>query len=238
MTDPRFSAQDLAQTSAQLRTLAQLDADNRACVACALRPGCAAPVPGEWLATSAPAGGIVLIAEAPGSEDDRQGRPLVGPAGQGVRGLLAGAGLGDAPLFLTTLVKCRPPLRRPATPAEAQTCAELWLWPQLRTLRPRVVLTLGNAATRALLGTGRQGSGVTRLRGRWQRVPLPGRGPTGAAPVLALPLPHPATLARDEARAPGGPWDLTRSDLRAAAAVWRGEQAPGSPGAPAPEPLF
>lgn len=207
---------------------------NRACVACPLRPGCAAPVPGEWAADiRVQSGGLLLVGEAPGPEEDRQGRPFAGRAGEGLRTLLAGAGLDRAPLFLTTLVKCRPPAHRSPTPAEVQTCAERWLRPQLAALRPRMVLTLGNAATRHLLGTGPADTGITRLRGRWQRAPLA----HGAAPLL-LPLLHPATAARDEARLPGGPWSLLAGDLAEAAAVWRGEREARPAAPPAPPSLF
>ena len=224
--------------------LAELLAANRACVACTLRPGCAAPVPGES-AGELPVrpGGLLLVADAPGPEEDRQGRPFVGHAGEGLRALLAQvglagaeltgtglaeAGLDGAPLFLTTLVKCRPPAHRDPTPAEVQTCAEGWLRPQFAALRPRLVLTLGNAATRQVLGTGPGDTGITRLRGRWQRA-APAYG--GA---LTLPLLHPATAARDEVRLPGGPWSLLAADLGEAAAVWRGEREarPAAPPAP------
>ena len=213
--------------------LADLLAANRACVACTLRPGCAAPVPGEWAgALPVRPGGLLLVADAPGPEEDCQGRPFVGYAGEGLRALLAGVGLDDAPLFLTTLVKCRPPAHRDPSPAEAQTCAEGWLRPQFAALRPRLVLTLGNAATRQVLGTGPGDTGITRLRGRWQRA-APAYG--GA---LTLPLLHPATAARDEVRLPGGPWSLLAADLGEAAAVWRGEREARPAAPPAPPSLF
>ncbi|KQR40998.1 uracil-DNA glycosylase [Deinococcus sp. Leaf326] len=215
--------------------LPELLAANRSCVACTLRPGCAAPVPGEWVGEApaqAHSPSLLLIADAPGAEEDRQGRPFAGRAGEELRALLGDAGLGRAPLFLTTLVKCRPPAHRDPSPAEAQTCAERWLRPQLAALRPRLILTMGNAATREVLGTGPGDTGITRLRGRWQRA-APAYG--GA---LLLPLLHPATAARDEARLPGGPWSLLRGDLKEAAAVWRGERAARPAAPPAPPSLF
>ncbi|MFC5848168.1 uracil-DNA glycosylase [Deinococcus petrolearius] len=215
-------------------SLPELLATNRACVACTLRPGCAGPVPGEWAGSvQGHSGGLLLVGEAPGPEEDRQGRPFVGRAGEGLRTLLAGAGLARAPLFLTTLVKCRPPAHRPPSPAEVQTCAARWLRPQLAALRPHVVLTLGNAATRHLLGTGPGDTGITRLRGRWQRAPL-----AHGAAALLLPSLHPATAAHDEARLPGGAWDLLAGDLAEAAAVWRGEREARPAAPPAPPSLF
>nr|WP_288404083.1 uracil-DNA glycosylase [uncultured Deinococcus sp.] len=206
---------------------------NRACVACTLRPGCAAPVPGDWVGQpQARPGGLLLLGDAPGPEEDRQGRPFAGHAGEGLRTLLAGAGLDRAPLFLTTLVKCRPPAHRPPSAAEVQACTERWLRPQIAALRPGMVLTLGNAATRHLLGTGPADTGITRLRGRWQRA-APAYGG-----VPLLPLLHPATAARDEARSPGGAWDLLARDLAEAAGVWRGEREARPAAAPAPPPLF
>lgn len=199
----------------------------RACAACALRPGCSGVVAPQGL----PGAPVLLVGGAPGVHDDREGRPFVGPAGGLLERILAAADLSRDDVALTHVVKCRPPGDRPPTPQEVQTCAGLWLGPHFALTRPRVVVTLGNVATQALLRTTR---GVGSLRGQWftSEVPVQG-GPPLRVPVM--PLFHPAYLLSHDTRAPGGPKSLTWRDIREVAAVLRGEKRPGpaEPGAAA-----
>lgn len=190
----------------------------RECAACALRPGCLQVVVAEG-DLAAP---LLIVGEAPGGEEDRQGRPLVGPAGQLLDRILAAAGLSRREALLTNAVQCRPPGDRPPTPLEVDTCTGLWLRPQLAWLRPRVVVTLGNVPTRALLGTR---AGITQLRGQWRAYtyPLPGGQ---QEQTWLMPMFHPAYLLRQDSRAPGAPKSLTWRDIREVAAVLRGERSP------------
>lgn len=212
--------------------LETLEGRARGCVACALRPGASQVVVGE----GNPAAPLVIVGEAPGGEEDQVGRPFVGPAGQLLDRILAAVDLSRQDAYLTTVAQCRPPGDRAPYPAEAATCAELWLFPRLSLLRPRVILSLGNTATQQLLGTRR---GITELRGRWYPYP-----PGSSHETLLMPLFHPAYLLRYQTRAPGGPRSLTWRDIREAAAVLRGEKAPGElacagwPGADDPPTLL
>lgn len=206
--------------------LAELEAQARSCVACALRPGCSQVVVAEGRA-DAP---LLVIGEGPGGTEDRVGRPFVGQGGQLLDQILAAAGIRREEAYLTNIVKCRPPGNRDPQPLETATCTALWLEPQLRRLRPRVILSLGNTPTSYLLGTR---AGITRLRGQW----FPFRhddGQGGEYSALLMPLLHPAYLLRHDSRAPGSPKSLTWRDIREAAAVLRGEKAPEGFGSLAP----
>lgn len=198
--------------------LATLLSSNRGCRACALRKGCSQVVTGEGPARAR----LLLIGEAPGGEEDRLGRPFVGPAGALLDKILVAAGLQRHESYLTNIVKCRPPANRDPTPEEAELCTQLWLRQELAVLRPQVVLTLGNVSTGQLLQT-RQG--ITKLRGQWVRLTLP----TGEETWL-MPLLHPAYLLRQDTRAAGGPKSLTWRDIQEVAAVLRGEKEPQETG--------
>ena len=107
---------------------------------------------------------LVFVGEGPGAEEDRQGIPFVGRAGQLLARLIEGIGLRRDDVYICNVVKCRPPGNRDPLPAEIEACRP-YLDAQLDFLAPRVVVTLGNFATRLLLDTK---EGITKLRGREQ----------------------------------------------------------------------
>lgn len=183
--------------------LSALAEQNRACVACKLRPGCTQVV----VSDGDPGAPLLIVGEGPGGDEDRIGRPFVGRGGQLLDRILEAVGLGRQDVYVTNIVKCRPPANRAPEQGETETCTELWLEPQLRLLRPRLILTLGNTPTQYLLGT-RQG--ITKLRGEWQ----PYRQRDGLWEALLMPMFHPAYLLRNETRAVGGPKSLTWRDIR------------------------
>ncbi len=132
-----------------------------------------------------PAAELMVVGEGPGREEDLQGRPFVGRSGQLLDRLLAEeAGLRRAQVYIANVVKCRPPGNRDPLPDEIAACRP-YLEQQLALIGPRVVITLGNFATRLLLDTTR---GITQLRGR--SYPF---GPDGA---VLLPTYHPAAALR------------------------------------------
>ena len=103
----------------------------------------------------------MIIGEAPGFNEDMQGRPFVGAAGKLLDTLLAGIGLQRSDVFITNVLKCRPPQNRDPMPHEAEAC-EPYLREQLELVRPKVVLVLGRLALERLLpGQG----GITRVHG-------------------------------------------------------------------------
>jgi DNA polymerase len=109
-----------------------------------------------------PHASLVFVGEGPGAEEDRQGIPFVGRAGQLLTRLIEGIGLTRDDVYICNVVKCRPPGNRDPLPSEIEACRP-YLEAQLDFLAPWVVVTLGNFATRLLLGTK---EGITKLRGR------------------------------------------------------------------------
>jgi DNA polymerase len=132
---------------------------------------------------------LMFVGEAPGAEEDRQGLPFVGRAGQLLNEMLVEIGLSREQVFICNVLKSRPPGNRDPQPGEIQAC-EPYLWEQVRLIEPRVVCTLGNFATKLLTGSP---TGITRVRGEPQVHELGGRT------VYLLPLFHPAAALRTPA---------------------------------------
>lgn len=133
--------------------------------------------------TGDPQAELMLIGEAPGFNEDQQGEPFVGAAGQLLTRLLAGIGLAREDVYIANVIKCRPPNNRDPLQDEIDCCKD-YLRGQITLVDPKVVMTLGNFASKLLLRTE---TGITRLRGRtypwWQ-----GR--------LLVPTFHPAAALR------------------------------------------
>ncbi len=161
--------------------LDELAAEAAGCTRCPLAEGRTNVVFGE----GDPGAGLLVIGEAPGRDEDVQGRPFVGRSGQLLDRLLAEeADLTRSEVYIANVVKCRPPGNRDPRPDEIEACRP-YLEAQVAAIAPRVVLTLGNFSTRLLLDTT---EGITRLRGRsytW--------GDTGAQLVPTF---HPAAALR------------------------------------------
>jgi uracil-DNA glycosylase len=146
---------------------------------------------------------LMLVGEAPGAREDEQGLPLVGAAGRLLDDLLAGIGLSRDDVFVTTILKCRPPGNRDPAPVEVENCRS-YLLRQVELVQPKVVCTLGGFATKLLRG---EPEGITLLHGR------PEVRAIGARTVRLYPIHHPAaalytraleeTLREDVARIPG-----------------------------------
>jgi uracil-DNA glycosylase family 4 len=132
---------------------------------------------------------VMFVGEAPGAEEDRQGLPFVGRAGQLLNQLLEGIGLSREDVFIANVLKSRPPGNRDPQPLEIEACKP-YLFEQVRLIEPRVVCTLGNFATKLLSGNP---TGITRVRGTPQVHEL------GARTVFLLPLFHPAAALRTPA---------------------------------------
>jgi DNA polymerase len=120
----------------------------------------------------------MFVGEAPGFNEDRQGLPFVGAAGQLLTKMLGSAGLDRSEVYITNVVKCRPPENRNPMSREVECCRH-FLEGQLDLIRPLVVCALGNFASQSLLGVK---TGISKLRGRPSQV----RG------YFVLPMYHPA----------------------------------------------
>lgn len=175
-----------------------------------------------------PNAAVMFVGEAPGYHEDRLGVPFVGQAGKLLDRLLEGIGLTRQDVFVANVLKCRPPENRDPLPDEIAACQD-HLFRQVAIIRPRLICTLGNFATKLLSG---RPDGISRVHGCELRVTL------GGTPTLLYPLYHPAAalytpamrsvLEADFARIP----DLVRH----AAAAPPGPAEPVAPAASTPEP--
>ncbi len=160
--------------------LAQLAEEAAGCTRCPLSGGRTTVVFG----TGDPAADLMFVGEGPGAEEDRQGLPFVGRSGKLLDELLAQeVGLPREAVYIANVVKCRPPENRDPEPEEIAACRP-YLQRQVELVAPRVLVTLGNFATKLLLDTK---DGITKLRGR--------RYAWGDGVVL-VPTYHPAALLR------------------------------------------
>jgi DNA polymerase len=159
--------------------LAELAGRAEACRACPLGAQRTQAVFG----VGSPTADLMFVGEAPGFHEDRQGEPFVGASGQLLTRLLRSKlGLERSDVYIANTLKCRPPDNRDPLPAEIEACRP-FLREQFRLIQPRVVVTLGNFASKLLLKTQ---TGITRLRG--QRYPF-GR-------AVLIPTFHPAAALR------------------------------------------
>jgi DNA polymerase len=153
----------------------------------------------------APDADLMIVGEAPGEDEDLSGRPFVGRAGQLLDKVLASVEIDRDDVYVTNLVKHRPPSNRNPRPEEIAASAPLLL-EQIRLVRPQVIVPLGNVPTQWFLDTK---EGITKLRGRW----------ADWHGVRVLPMYHPAYLLRNPTRETGGPKWLTWQDMRMLKAV-------------------
>jgi DNA polymerase len=160
-------------------TLASLAHGIATCRLCGLAATRTHAVPGQGCASPE----IVFVGEAPGADEDRQALAFVGAAGQLLSRMIEAMGYTREQVFITNVVKCRPPENRPPLPEEISACRP-YVVAQLRLLRPKAIVTLGAVATKALLGLD---TGISQLRGKW----LAFEG------IRVMPTYHPAYLLRN-----------------------------------------
>lgn len=147
-----------------------------------------------------PDANLVIIGEAPGEDEDREGRPFVGRAGQLLDRILESARIEREDIYITNILKYRPPGNRNPKPEEITASTPLLL-EQLQLIRPQIIGTLGNFPTQFFAGTK---DGITKTRGRW----FDWHG------VRVFPMFHPAYLLRNPSREKGSPKWLMWEDIR------------------------
>jgi uracil-DNA glycosylase len=130
---------------------------------------------------------LMFVGEGPGEQEDLKGEPFVGRAGQLLTQLIEGIDLTRNDVYIANVVKCRPPGNRDPQPDEIDACAP-WLDRQLALIRPRVIVTLGNFATKLLLNTK---EGITKIRG--QEFAFERAGHT----AILIPTLHPSAVLRN-----------------------------------------
>ncbi len=131
-----------------------------------------------------PDASLMLIGEGPGADEDAQGRPFVGRSGKLLTKTIEGLGIKREEVFIANIVKCRPPGNRAPTTLESSICMTLFLFNQIKIVRPKIICTLGNSPLQALLGADMK---ITKTRGTvqdWQGFKL-------------IPTYHPAYILRN-----------------------------------------
>ncbi len=172
----------VAQKAAELDKIAE---DVRQCCKCGLGSSRTNAVPGE----GNPDARIMFIGEAPGADEDAQGRPFVGRAGQLLDKIIAACGLERSDVFIGNILKCRPPENRDPRPDEIASCLP-YLQRQIEIIEPEVIVALGAHAAKTLLNTTKS---IGELRGRFQEY-IAG---IGRPPVKLMATYHPAYLLRN-----------------------------------------
>jgi DNA polymerase len=175
---PAFDAPVLARDEKRRRLIALDENEVRGCTKCRLCETRNNTVFGE----GDPDARIFFIGEGPGENEDLQGRPFVGRAGELLNKWIAAMGLRREQVFIANIVKCRPPNNRVPAPDEVATCTP-YLQRQLEIIRPRVIITLGLPSAKYMLQTN---STMGRLRGNWHAW----RG------IKLMPTYHPAFVLR------------------------------------------
>lgn len=178
------AAQSARQAAAGAATIAALEALIRNFDDCPLKRTATNTV----FADGNPAAPVLIIGEAPGADEDRIGKPFVGRAGQLLDRMLAAIGLDRTGVQITNVIYWRPPGNRKPTPAEIASCLP-FVFRHIVLSRPKVLVLAGGTSAATLLPVS---EGITRLRGRWFDLAVPGLD----VPVPALPMFHPAFLLR------------------------------------------
>ncbi len=185
-TDPPELPEKTVPGISSADELAAVEAELAGCQACELSQRRRNVVPGA----GDPHARVMFIGEAPGADEDRQGKPFVGQAGKLVDGMIRAMGLKRSKVYITNVIKCRPPGNRDPKAEEIAACAG-FLERQIALIEPEVIIALGRFAARWLTGTEKT---MGALRGRWggfRNIPLMSiyhpayllRNPSGKAQV-------------------------------------------------------
>ena len=132
---------------------------------------------------------LLFIGEAPGKDEDIQGRPFVGRSGQLLNRALKLVGIEREDVYITNIVKCRPPNNRVPLPAETGPCMDLFLFNQIKIIKPRIICTLGSVALNSLLG---KAHFISKVRGTQ----------IAYNDMIIIPTYHPSYILRNQSQAP------------------------------------
>nr|WP_238456356.1 uracil-DNA glycosylase [Desulfotruncus arcticus] len=157
--------------------------------------------------------GLMLVGESPGEKEDETGRPFVGPAGRILNKILAEVGIRREDLYITGVIKCRPPQNRLPKKAEVSACVP-FLKKQIELIRPKIIICLGSLATKTLLDPKAK---ITEVRGKWFE-----RGG-----IMMMPTYHPAAVFHDEEKLAAIREDFRQVKEAYKKASGNGPKAPG-----------
>jgi uracil-DNA glycosylase len=170
-----------ADLEGRVARLQQLADESRACTKCALHMTRQQAV----FSRGSPSAEVMFVGEGPGADEDAQGEPFVGKAGQLLDKMIVAMGLDRDQVYICNVVKCRPPDNRTPEPEEAAACLP-YLQEQIALINPKVIVALGATAVKGMLGVQ---EGITRLRGKWKLY---------RASIPVMPTFHPSYLLRKE----------------------------------------
>ncbi len=170
---------DSSRQEKDVEMLRKLEQQALVCSRCGLRGGCNQVVFGD----GNPEARLMLVGEGPGGDEDRIGKPFVGRAGQLLSRILEAAEIPREAVYITNVVKCRPPGNRTPVQAEVDACSS-YLAEQFNLIKPEIVICLGALATRTIID---KNSFITRVRGQWHEK-------EGIRYIATF---HPAALLRD-----------------------------------------
>jgi DNA polymerase len=187
LPEPAESVERAArENAAEARTLAELRDHLQRFEGCGLKATATQLVFGSGEAGAE----VMFVGEAPGADEDRQGAPFVGRAGQLLDRMLASISLDRRDVYIANVVPWRPPGNRTPTPVETAACLP-FTRRQIELVAPKILVCLGAPSAQTLLGSK---EGITRLRGRWFDYPM------DAGPIKAIAMLHPAYLLRQPAQ--------------------------------------
>ena len=142
-----------------MNSITTLEAYGKDCAECRLRSSCQQVVFGDGNINSS----LMIIGEGPGQDEDLQGIPFVGKAGQLLNKILIASEIERSKIYITNVVKCRPPGNRLPNPDEVKTCSKL-LEMQIRIMKPRLIVCLGSLASQVVIAPKAK---ITQIRGQW-----------------------------------------------------------------------
>lgn len=183
-----------AEVAAECGTLAELEQAVRNFHGCPLKKTAMNTVFADGNAKAE----VMLVGEAPGADEDRQGKPFVGLSGQLLDNMFATIGLSRSgksasdSLYISNIIPWRPPGNRQPSTTEVNTCLP-FIRRHIELVRPKILVFVGGVSAKALLGTN---TGITKIRGKWLDYQLPGL----EVPIKAIALYHPAYLLRSPGR--------------------------------------
>ncbi|MDN5336611.1 MAG: uracil-DNA glycosylase [Synergistales bacterium] len=153
-----------------------------------------------------PSAGVMFIGEGPGADEDEQGIPFVGKAGKLLTKILESVEISRQEIYITNVVKCRPPGNRVPTVEEMTACDE-YLQAQIALIRPKIIVCLGSTPTKWMLRTT---EGITKIRGRWFNW----------RNISVMPMFHPSYLLRNASNKSGSPKHQTWLDIQEVKRRW------------------
>ncbi len=185
----------------KLQLFDELRAQILKCVKCPLYKTRTHAVPGEGSLASK----VMFIGEGPGEDEDLQGRPFVGRSGQLLTKIIESVGLKRENVYITNIVKCRPPGNRNPEEIEVVTCCTNYLEAQIALLNPKIIVTVGAISTKWILRDQiGEKEGITKIRGKiydWRGIKV-------------MPILHPSYLLRNPSTEEGKPKWLTWQDMK------------------------